>query len=630
MKLETLSYNLSTLIFPEKAMDPLILTNEMIMAFSLLGLVVILLVFNLLRVDVVGLLVMTLLPLTGLLSGKEAISGLGSNAVVVLICVMVLGTSLEKTGVVGKIAQKIMQVAGTSESRVVTLLSLTVAIPSAIMSNVGAVALMLPAALKVSRLSKIPASKIIMPLGFCANMGGNLTLVGSTPLIILNDVMAKWWTGNGATEGDFVPLGLFYITPIGIAMVFGGLVFFLLIGCRLLPTLSAEEEGGVVSAKLRALYGEEVGKGFECIVPENFPEQTFEQLDLRARYKATALAVAKNKGRNKIMVPLGTTVVGPGDIIVVACREDSLQKITSDLGWQPRENFQTFAAESSPERYGVVEAIISSRSALNGHTMKELAVRNLYLINPLAIMRGNKIYIKELVDIALKPGDAILLHGEWAHLRTLQEKTDIIYTENLRGEEVREGKATMALIALAVFLALALGTGLSLSVAGLVSLMVILIGKVMHIDEVYKAVEWKTIFLVAGLIPLGAAFEKTGAADFLAKTVLLHIDNLTPMLLYFILIVLTSFFGMFVSNVGTTVLLVPLAMNMASQVGADPRIAGMVVAVASINTFILPTHQVNALIMQPGGYKTTDYIRVGSGFMLLFIVILMTMLAVFY
>lgn len=171
-------------------MDPLVLTNEMIMAFSVLGLVVVLLVFNLLRVDVVGLLVMTLLPLAGLLSGGEAIAGLGSNAVVVLICVMVLGASLEKTGIVGKIAEKIMKVAGNSESRVVTILGATVAIPSALMSNVGALAQMLPAALKVSRLSRIPASKLIMPLGFCANMGGNLSLVGSTPLIILNDVMA--------------------------------------------------------------------------------------------------------------------------------------------------------------------------------------------------------------------------------------------------------------------------------------------------------------------------------------------------------------------------------------------------------------------------------------------------------
>ena len=611
-------------------MDSLGLTSEMIIAFSVLGIVVVLLVFNLLRVDVVGLLVMTLLPLTGLLSGREAIAGLGSNAVVVLICVMVLGASLDKTGVVGNIAEKIMKVAGNSESRVVTLLSVIVAIPSAIMSNVGAVALMLPAALKVSRLSGVPASKIIMPLGFCANMGGNLTLVGSTPLIILNDTMAKWWAGNAPSGEDFAPLGLFSITPIGIALVLGGLVYFLLIGCRLLPDLKDEDKGGIASVKLRELYGAEVGKGFECVVPGNFPEQTLGQLDLRSKYKATALGVAGDGGRDKIPTPVATTPVKPGDIIILACREEALAQIVKDLGWQPRENFQTFANESSPDQFGVMEAIISSRSALNGHTMKELSLRDLYSINPLAIMRGDKIYIKEMIDTVLKPGDAILLHGRWDSLIALKEKTDVIYTENLRGKEVKEDKAVMSLIAIATFLILALGTDLSLSVAGLSSLMIIIIGNVMHIDEVYRAVEWKTIFLVAGLIPLGVAFEKTGAADFLANTVMQQFDNISPMLLYLILTVLTSFFAMFVSNVGTTVLLVPLAMNMASTIGADPLIAGLVVAIASINTFILPTHQVNALIMQPGGYKTTDYIRVGSGFMLLFVVILMTMLALFY
>jgi Trk K+ transport system NAD-binding subunit len=498
------------------------------------------------------------------------------------------------------------------------------------MSNVGAVALMLPATLKVSRLSGVPASKIVMPLGFCANMGGNLTLVGSTPLIILNDVMAKWWAANAPSGENFIPLGLFSITPIGIAMVLGALAYFLLIGCRLLPDQEGKEEGGIASAKLRELYGDKVGKGFECVVPDDFPEQTLRQLDLRAKYKASALGVAKDKGRNKNPAPLGTTSVGPGDVVALACRADSLQEIVNDLGWQPRENFQTFAAEASPERYGVVEAIVSSRSNLNGHTMKELAFRKLFSINPLAVIRGEKVHIKELVNFSLKPGDAILLHGEWDHLRTLQEKTDLVYTESLRGEEVREGKANIALIALAAFLILALGTNLALSVAGLVSLMILVVGKVMHIDEVYKAVEWKTIFLVAGLIPLGVAFEKTGAADYIAINIMHQLEGLTTMALYLILAVLTSFFAMFVSNVGTTVLLVPLAMNMASQVGADPKIAGLVVAIASINTFILPTHQVNALIMQPGGYKTTDYMRVGSGFMIMFLVILMTMLALFY
>lgn len=611
-------------------MESLVLTKEILTVFSVLCLVIVLLVFNILRVDVVGLLVMMLLPLTGILTAGEAVAGLGSNAVVVMICVMVLGASLEKTGVVNKIARKITSIAGTSESRVVSMLSLTVAFPSAIMSNVGAVALMLPAALKVSHLSRIPASKIIMPLGFCANMGGNLTLVGSTPLIILNDVMGKWWASNAQTGESYVPLGLFSITPIGIAMVLSGLVYFLLIGCRLLPAKEGKEAGGVVSSKLRELYSDEVGSGFECVVPEAFQEQTLAQIDLRSKYRATALGVASGPTQEKDLAPSAETVVRAGDVVSIACREDILKNITHDLGWKPRENFETFSPETSPEVYGVVEGIVTSRSTMSGHTMKEVALRALYNINPLGIVRGQDLHIERLEKVILRPGDAILLHGKWDNLKKLHEQTDIIYTEALRGEEIREKKAPIALGALAAFVGIALGTSYSLSVAGLVSLMILVLGKAMHIDEVYRTVEWKTIFLVGGLIPLGTAFEKTGAADYVAQTVLMQVGDITPMILYLILAILTSFFGMFVSNVGTTVLLVPLAMNMAFQIGADPRIAGMVVAIASINTFMLPTHQVNALIMQPGGYETKDYIRVGSGFMLLFLVVLMAMLFFFY
>lgn len=608
-----------------------VLTMEMVTVFSVLGLVVILLVFDLLRVDVVGLLVMTLLPLTGILSAGEAVAGLGSSAVVVLICVMVIGTSLNKTGIVSKIANKIIKVAGKSEPRVVTLLGISAAIPSAIMSNVGTVALMLPATMKVSKQSKIPASKLVMAMGFCANMGGNLTLVGSTPLIIVNDLMENWWRINMPSGGEaFTPMSLFSITPIGIAMVIGALAYFLLIGCRLLPAREGKDEGGVASAKLTSLYGAEVGKGVECVVPVGFPEQTLAQLDLRAKYKASALAVAGEGGCNKVLAPRGATPVKPGDVVFLLCDANSLQKVVSDLGWQPKDEIETFLAESSPEKFGAMEAVVSSRCTLAGHTMKELQLRKLYSINPLAVMRGQKIYIKELVDLVLKPGDAILIAGAWDSLRTLQEKTNLIYTENLRGEEVREGKAVLALAALAAFLILALVVKQPLPVAGLVALLILVIGKVMHIDEVYRAVEWKTIFLVGGLIPLGVAFEKTGAADYLALNVLNQVDGLSTLLLYLILALLTSFFALFVSNVGTTVLLVPLAMSMAAQIGADPKIAGLVVAIASINTFILPTHQVNALLMQPGGYRTTDYMRVGSGLMVLFLVILMTMLALFY
>ena len=209
---------------------------------------------------------MALLPVTGLLTPSEATAGLGSTAVVVLICVMVIGASLNMTGVVSVIAQKIMNVAGNSQSRVVSIIALASALPSAIMSNIGAAALMLPATLQVSRKSKIPASKLVMPMGFCANMEGNLTLVGSTPFIILNDLMGQWWKTNIPAGGEiFTPLGLFSVTPIGIALIVGTIAYFLLIGCRLLPSREATDEGQMVSTRLRRLYGNEVGKGVSLL-----------------------------------------------------------------------------------------------------------------------------------------------------------------------------------------------------------------------------------------------------------------------------------------------------------------------------------------------------------------------------
>jgi di/tricarboxylate transporter len=606
------------------------LTQEMIIVFSILGLVVVLLVLDLLRVDVVGLLVMTLLPLTGLLTGSEAVAGLGSNAVMVLISVMVIGSALDRTGVVGRIARLITRLAGTSEARVVSLLGVSVALPSGIMSNVGAVALMLPAALKISRLSGIPASRIIMPMGFCANMGGNLSLVGSTPLIILNDIMRDWWASAGPAGKGFAPLGLFSVTPIGLAMVCGALAYFLLIGSKLLPVREGRDEGGVVSARLRELYGSRVGQGFECVVPAGAHAMTLAELDIRSRFNATVIGVAHDQGRKKVLAPGGDTLVTGGDVVLLTCRPENVARLSSELGWQQRDKIKTFSAELLPDKSGVIEGIVTSRSALNGHTMEELDLRGRYAVNPLAVMRGDRIYVRELVDLPLKPGDALLLYGDWEALARLGEDADLIYTEELRATEVREDKAPLALFSLALFLGLALGSDLALSVAGLAAILCLVITRVLHIDEVYQAVEWKTIFLVAGLIPLGAAFDKTGAANFLAMAILSAMKSISGMQLYLIMAALSSLFAMFISNVGTTVLLAPIAMTLAAKIGADPRIAALVVAVASINTFILPTHQVNALIMQPGGYSTSDYMRVGSGMMLLFLLILMGMLALFY
>ena len=289
------------------------LTSEMITVFAILGLVVILLVFDLLRVDVVGLLVMTSLPLTGLKPG-EATAGLGSTAVVVLICVMVIGTSLNKTGTMSIVAQKILNVAGNSQSRVLSLVALAAALPSAIMSNVGAAALMLPATIQVAKKSKIPVSKLVMPgTGFLCQYGWQPHTDWFYSLFHYFERCYGTVVGvNPPASGEtFHPLGLFAVTPIGIALLIATIAYFLLIGCRLLPAGEGSDDGRLASGKLRSIYGGEVGQGMEFVIPPEFAGRNLGQLDMRAKYRISIVAVAKDGGKTKILAPLSTTIIEP-------------------------------------------------------------------------------------------------------------------------------------------------------------------------------------------------------------------------------------------------------------------------------------------------------------------------------
>ena len=253
-------------------MEPVVLTTEMIIVFSLLGLAIVLFVFDLLRVDLVGLLMMVLLPLTGVVSPEQAVAGLSSNAVVSIIAVMIIGAGLNKTGIMNVVASRIIKVAGRGERRIMLVVSSTVAGISSFMQNIGAAALFMPATMRISRRLNISAARILMPMGFCAITGGCLTLVGSSPLIMLNDLMAGWWRNNSAVvHGEpFTPLGLLSVTPIGIMLLLGVLTYFMLFGSRLLPGNVCELDDSNLDKRLHDIYGNVVGHGHELEVPWNF------------------------------------------------------------------------------------------------------------------------------------------------------------------------------------------------------------------------------------------------------------------------------------------------------------------------------------------------------------------------
>lgn len=597
------------------------MTPEIATVLAVLAFVIALFVFEWVRVDVVGIIMMVSLPLLRLVTPADAISGLSSNAVVSIIAVIIIGAALDKTEVMNRLARSIIRFAGKSESRIVSLIAGTVAFISSFMQNIGAAALFLPAARRIGRQLGIPVSRILMPMGFCAILGGTVTLVGSSPLILLNDLLAMG-------ETPLEPFGLFSVTPVGVALVASGILYFVLLGRFILPSAKGGEEGR--ADRLASTYHTYEGI-FELEAPAGWEGRgSLDAMRIRPLFLVTVVAIASADGRRKIFAPTREDRIEPGDVFAVAGARENVEAFARENGFRVRDGLDRFAEDLSPNNAGMLEGIVTPRSELAGRSLRELRFRKTHEINPLAICRGDKVFYGGISDIRLRPGDAILLQGRWDRFHVLKGRPDLTFTSEVLGEVMRPEKAGLALFWLALALALIMVFKVQLSIALLAGALGIVVTRVLSIDEAYQAVDWMTVFLLAGLIPLGLAFERTGAAAYIANGVMGLLGEVPPIALLTVIGVLTSFFTLVVSNVGATVLLVPLAINMASQGGADPRTAALVVGLAASNTFVLPTHQVNALIMRPGGYRTVDYVKAGAGMTAIFLAVMVGVLYLFY
>ena len=613
---------------------PVEITSDIIIVFGFLIFVVCLFVFEVVRVDMVGLLMMVLLPLSGVIEPSQAISGLSSNAVVSIIAVVIIGVGLEKTAVMNLFANYIIRFAGKSEVRIMSLIAGTVAVISSFMQNIGAAALFLPAANRICRRLNVPISRILIPMGYCAVIGGCLTLVGSSPLILLNDLSASWWDNNiAALEGKtFVPFGLFSVTPIGLALVLSAILYFFFFGKKVLPKVNnTEKPNCLLNNELEYTYGEEIHKAYELHVPKNFQTKRLDELQIRPLYHSTVVCIWKRNGQYVISVPARADIIEPGDIVGVISNGEHVKKMAEDMGWKLCDELDKLGENLSPDVAGIVEAIVPPRSELVAKNLHEVYFRKRYHVNPLALYRKNQVQLEDISETKIQAGDAFLLHGKWDKFHNLQQKPDLKFTEHIQGEILYPQKAGFAVACLFLALVLALQFKVQLSIALLTGAVGMVLTGVLSLDEAYRGVDWMTVFLLEGLIPLGLAFEKTGAALYLS-TLMANVMQgyLSPVVLFFFIGMLTSFFTLVISNVGATVLMIPLAMNMALQCGADPRMAALLVGIAASNTFVLPTHQVNALIMKPGGYHVKDYVRAGTGMTLIFILVVMTIMYFFY
>ena len=593
-------------------MEPPVFTIQIAMVLGVVLVTIILFITEWLRVDVVAILVMVLLPIMGLIDGRETFQGLSSTAVVSIIAVIIIGRGLDHTGVISRSIRPLLKIAGTSRRRMIVLLSGTVAVISSIMQNVGAAALFLPAIQRISRETKTPIPQLLMPIGFSAILGGTITLVGSSPLIMLNDLIKPF---------DIEPFSLFSVTPAGIAIVLTGIFYFVFLGRFILPNDTHKGEPAIEMGVDPLSYYPELSELFELTHP---PNSEFEPkiLDLCDAHNIHTVALSLDGGQHKIIPPDRDLYISPGSVFAVYGSREHVEDAAKVFGFKIKQELEVFAEELSRDFSGVVEAIVSPHSSFIGKTLVDIRFRQNHLMSPLSIVHQGEIHYRKLGSRVLKAGDVILMHGKWKSFQRMRLKRDLLFAQTLHHEVPLTNKTWAAIGCFALSTLLVIFTALPISVCLMSGALCMILTNVLTIDEAYHGVDWRTIFLLSGLIPLGLAMQNTHTAAWLSYYVLGFIGTPSPAVFFLIVAFLTTLLTLVVSNVGATVLLVPLVVDMAVNINVDPRLAALVVGLAASNSFLLPTHQVNALYMGPGGYKSTDYLKAGAPLSMIYLLIL--------
>lgn len=589
---------------------------QLIIFLGILAVTVVLIVTEWFRIDVVAIIAMLSLVWAGTITPEQARSGFASNAVVAVMGVMIMGRGLHKSGITDSIAGFILRVAGTGKRRIISTVSVTVGVMSGFMQNIGAAALFLPVLMVISRREKISISSLLMPMGYAALLGGTLTMVGTSSLIILNDLL---------TNRGLDPFGLFSVTPIGIVLLLVGVGYFFVFGSFVLPSEPDDPSVASPTQKLLNVWGiADTTFTFRIPPKSSIVGESVRSSAIGANHNVNLLRVYDDESDYGIWEGIRFE---PGQNIVIQGRDKDVESFADQYGLE----FDKKEAMSRDSARGYVEVVIPARSQVVGKSIGEVRLRETHNAQVVVFFSGSEVVEEGVTERIIKAGDTLVLHGKWENLQFFEDSEDFISVTPFKEHEPKRPEKTwLALGSFIGAIAVVLMLNLPISVGFLTGALAMILGGVLTIEDAYRAIEWKVIFLIAGLIPIGLAMETSGAASLIAQSLSAAIQGIHPFLILILLGVLTTVFSLIMSNVAATVLMVPLVLELSAIGGIDPQILVLQVGVCAANSFIIPTHHVNALLMTPGGYRIQDYLRAGSMLSLLFVTVSAFMLYFFY
>jgi di/tricarboxylate transporter len=594
------------------------LSTDMWLVMGLMVFTMGMFVWERVRQDVTALLVLVCLGLFGLVPVEQLFDGFAGSAVISVIATMILGAGLDRTGLLNRVAVWLLRKSKGYEERLVLLTSAVAGLVSSVMQNPSVTALFLPVAARLSARTGVSLGRLLMPIAVCVVMGGALTMVGSSPLILLNDLLVASNRNLPSGVASLTPLPIFAPLPIGLALLVMALVFFRLFGARLLG--QGEDKGvapGRTESYFARAYGIE-GDVYELTVTSDSPLVGMSVLEAESM-RGAPLLLALKSGNEARLAPPADEMIWVGSVLGVMGPREQVADFAQNQLLRLQARLRNFADLFNPSRAGISEAVIPPNSQLLGQTLEQLHLRKRLGISVLAINRGNEIYREDIRKTPLRAGDLLVFHSFWRDLGSAASSRDFVVVTDYPKDEQRPHKLWHAVFCFALALALALSSEVAVPVALMTGVVGMLLLGVVNMDEAYASVNWKTVFIMACLIPLGWAVDSSGVANFVASQTLEHFGSLPDWALLGVLGLITTGLAMVISNVGATVIMVPMAINIAISTGAAPIQFAMVVALSASNNFLTGSNPVLAMVTGPAGYRLVDLLKVGLPLSVLYI-----------
>lgn len=577
---------------------------------------------NRVRPDVVAIGVALALGLTGVVTADDAFAGFSTSAVITIIGIFILAQGLQRTGVTRSFGQFLSRLSRGGERGMVAAVMASGATLSLVMNNIAAAAVLLPGAVDAVKRQRVKPSKVMMPLAFATELGGMATLLTTGNIVVSAALVAAGYAG----------FGLLDFAAVGVPVTLVGIAFMLTVGRALLP---ARDPANVTVGEVG---GENLTESYELFQRLNrvhvpggsaLVGQSIARSGIGREYGMSVMALIRD-GRT-LLAPAPGEVIQAGDALLLIGRRERAEQL-ADRGViiDGAANETGFDGAITSDDVSLVEVMVAPRSRAVGQTLKQLRFREKFGANVLALWHGGRSVRTDLAVLPLQLGDSMLVHGSREAISLIQSDSDFLVLRGPQADDapVRAGRALAAVTILILTLVIAALGVIPIALATMLGALAMVVAGCLTMDEAYRAIEWRAVFLIAGMLPVSVAMINTGVADAIGSSIVAALDQFGPVAVGAGLLVVTMALTQVMSGQVTAVVLAPIAISAAQAIGSDPRAMAIFVAFGSSLTFITPTaHPVNVFVMGAGGYAAGDYPRVGVPLTIVLIPLIIVLVA---